>query len=57
MNHCYMSQQVQLLTQGKSNEKVPVMYNENNQPYTLPLMGLRPPYFTNPQYTPYYPIL
>ncbi|SER61056.1 hypothetical protein SAMN04487944_10713 [Gracilibacillus ureilyticus] len=38
---------------GKDNVK----YDENNVPFSSPKIGGRPPYFSNPQYSPYYPVI
>jgi len=53
----YYSREVQLLLLPHSNEKVEVVYNGNAQPFKLPKIGPRPPYYYNPRYEPYYPIM
>ena len=49
--------EIQLLLINQSNEKVAVFYNSNPYPYLLPKIGARPPYYCNPRYEPYYPII
>ncbi|MCM3569775.1 hypothetical protein M3183_16920 [Neobacillus mesonae] len=51
------SREAQLLLVDHSEEKVEVFYNSDSHPYRLPLIGERPPYYTNPRYEPYYPVI
>jgi len=44
-----------LLTEGTG--RVPVLYYDNPCAFELPSIGPRPPYYTNPRYEAYYPIL
>ncbi|WP_179134596.1 hypothetical protein [Oceanobacillus timonensis] len=46
-----------LLLINHSNEKVNVLYTATNQRFLLPKIGERPPYFMNPDYRQYYPII
>ena len=41
----------------QSSEKVSVFYNDNAHPFHLPKVGPRPPYYCNPRYEPYYPVI
>jgi len=49
--------QVELLLINHSEQQVKVLYNSNSKPFLLPQIGLRPPYFYNPRYEQYYPII
>ncbi len=49
--------EVKLLLVNRSAEKVKVSYNGNAKPLLLPLIGPRPPYYCNPRYTQYYPVM
>jgi hypothetical protein len=53
----YFSEEVKLLLVQHSEEKVELLYDSN--PYTLemPKIGSRPPYYCNPRYVPYYPVI
>lgn len=53
----YYSEQVYWLLLDESDEKTDVSYDSDPYPYQLPAIGVRPPYFTHPTYTPYYPKL
>lgn len=48
---------VDLLLVNSSNKKVEVLYDSNPSPFKLPLIGPRPPYYCNPRYEKYYPII
>lgn len=48
---------VNLLLVNSSSKKVEVLYNSNPDPFQLPKIGLRPPYYCNPRYGFYYPII
>lgn len=49
--------QVNLLLVNQSTRKVEVLYNSNFCPFKLPEIGLRPPYYCNPRYGLYCPII
>ncbi|GGA34140.1 hypothetical protein [Psychrobacillus lasiicapitis] len=51
------SQQTEILLIKYSDEKVKVLYNSNATPFLLPKIGARPPFFYNPKYEQYYPII
>ncbi|CAM3633453.1 hypothetical protein [Marinicrinis lubricantis] len=48
---------VTLLPQGPSPEKQPLFYISRSHPLLIPKIGARPPYYCNPKYAPYYPII
>nr|WP_173720047.1 hypothetical protein [Heyndrickxia oleronia] len=47
--------QVRDLLINQSNEKVTMHYMDHS--WLLPMIGNRPPYYTNPRYEPYYTII
>jgi len=49
--------EVKLLLVNHSDEKVNVLYAQNAQPFQLPKIGPRPPYYAYPSYEPFYPII
>ncbi|SFG87203.1 hypothetical protein SAMN02982927_03053 [Sporolactobacillus nakayamae] len=51
------SPEVQLLLVNFSDEKVEMLYDDNPHTWPMPLIGPRPPYYTNPRYVQTYPIL
>lgn len=53
----YFNSNVHLLLLTESFGKVRVLYNDNPRAFQLPTIGVRPPYYTNPRYEAYYPIL
>ncbi|KEF38553.1 hypothetical protein M670_02179 [Schinkia azotoformans MEV2011] len=55
MPNYYYHPEVKLLLVNHSNEKVKVLYDSNQIPFNMPLIGPRPPFYTNPQYVQYYP--
>ncbi len=55
MQNYYYHPEVKLLLVNHSDEKVEVFYNTNQIPFKMPLIGQRPPFYTNPQYEQYYP--
>lgn len=57
MHFHQFSREVQLLVINQSDEKVEVIYNDNPQPFKMPKIGPRPPYYFNPRYQQYYPII
>ncbi|MFD2446636.1 hypothetical protein ACFSO7_22100 [Bacillus sp. CGMCC 1.16607] len=48
---------VELLLVNHSDKKVEMFYNSNSNPLKVPLIGPRPPYYCNPRYEQYYPII
>ena len=53
----YYSNEVKLLLINQSDETEEVLYNSNPYAYSLPKIGPRPPYYYNPRYEQYYPII
>ena len=53
----YYSEEVKLLLMDGSNKTVEVIYNSDSQPFLLPLLGSRPPFYVNPRYEKYLPVL
>ena len=51
------SPEVKLLLVEQSEEKKKIVYNSNPHPFLLPKIGPRPPYYCNPRYDQYYPII
>jgi len=57
MHFFYYNPEVIFLLMDEQGERVPVIYDEKRKPFKLPLVGPRPPYYTNPTYEKYYPII
>ncbi|MGN8648014.1 hypothetical protein ACTNEO_18265 [Gracilibacillus sp. HCP3S3_G5_1] len=53
----YYNPEVKYLLIRESQKKEKVLYANNPSFWLLPAIGPRPPYFTNPRYQPYYPII
>lgn len=53
----YYSEEVKLLLVEQSDEKVELLYDSNPNTFELPLIGPRPPYYYNPRFVPYYPVI
>ncbi|MCU9612875.1 hypothetical protein OEV98_04840 [Caldibacillus lycopersici] len=53
----YYSPEVKLLLINHSNEKEQMLYDENKNLLFVPKIGPRPPFYTNPVYEHYYPII
>ncbi|MFC0270363.1 hypothetical protein ACFFIX_02670 [Metabacillus herbersteinensis] len=51
------SPEVKLLLIDHSNEKVEMLYNDNPTTWQMPKIGPRPPYYYNPRYEQYYPVI
>lgn len=51
------SPEVCLLLLHDCDEKVPMLYNSNPYTWPMPLIGPRPPYYTNPRYVVNYPLI
>ncbi|WP_010098786.1 hypothetical protein [Ornithinibacillus scapharcae] len=51
----YYNPEVKRLLKNHSDKRVTVSYLDRN--FILPKIGPRPPYYTNPRYEPYMPIL
>lgn len=50
-------EEVMLLLVEQTDEKVELLYDSNQNTFELPLIGPRPPYYYNPRYVPYYPVI
>lgn len=57
MQYLQYNPEVKLLLVNHSEEKIKVMYNDNEKAFELPLIGPRPPYYAYPRYEQHYPIL
>ncbi|WP_175596709.1 hypothetical protein [Bacillus sp. MRMR6] len=57
MQYYQFSREVQLLLVDQSDEEVELQYNFNKTPLKMPLIGPRPPYYCNPRYEQYYPVI
>ncbi|WP_339231128.1 hypothetical protein NSQ77_14440 [Oceanobacillus sp. FSL K6-2867] len=55
--HDYYSPEVKLLLVTHSNEKEKMRYDDNPNLWLVPKIGPRPPYYCNPRYEQYYPII
>ncbi|WP_202925666.1 hypothetical protein [Virgibacillus sp. MSP4-1] len=53
----YYNPEVKFLLMKKSHETAEVLYDENQRAFKLPQTGPRPPYYANPRYEPYYPVI
>ncbi len=53
----YYNPEVKFLLASEAPEKQAVQYNADAQPLRLPTIGPRPPYYCNPKYEPYVPVL
>ncbi|MEK3993531.1 hypothetical protein [Psychrobacillus sp. FSL K6-2365] len=51
------NREVEVLLINYSEDQVKVLYNSNSSPFLLPKIGIRPPFFYNPRYEQYYPII
>ncbi len=49
--------EVTLLLDDHSEEKVELFYNSNPYTFDMPKIGPRPPYYCNPRYEPYFPVI
>ncbi|MFE8694886.1 hypothetical protein ACFYKT_00775 [Cytobacillus sp. FJAT-53684] len=49
------SPMVKWLLMNQSEDKVRIKYMKHS--WLLPVISERPPYYTNPRYEPYYPLL
>ncbi|WP_251551590.1 hypothetical protein [Neobacillus muris] len=49
--------EIKFLLINHSDEKVKILYNSNPHPFQLPKIGNRPPFYTNPRYEQYYPVI
>ncbi|WP_162848406.1 hypothetical protein [Paenibacillus nanensis] len=57
MNPILFSPVVQLLLQPQSEARLPLLYNANPYPYSMPVTSIRPPFYTNPRYGWNFPVI
>lgn len=57
MPYYRFNREVILLLVNQSDEKEELVYNNNPISILIPKIGSRPPYYYNPRYEQYYPIL
>ncbi|HLU23088.1 hypothetical protein [Lederbergia graminis] len=57
MKEYYFNPEVKLLLIQQSDEKVKVVYDDNESEFLLPFISARPPFYTNPRYVPEFPII
>ncbi|WP_176448662.1 hypothetical protein [Lentibacillus sp. CBA3610] len=48
---------VMCLLMPETDEKTMILYDNNPNSWSVPVVGPRPPYYTNPRYAPYYPVI
>lgn len=53
----YYNPEVKLLLVNDTKEKVSVLYGADFNVFEMPLIGKRPPYYTNPRYISYFPAI
>ncbi|WP_194842115.1 hypothetical protein [Gracilibacillus salitolerans] len=53
----YYNPEVKYLLMSESLKKANLIYDNNPSSWKLPTIGLRPPYYANPKYKPYYPTI
>ncbi|WP_168927237.1 hypothetical protein [Virgibacillus necropolis] len=57
MQYCLFHPTVELLLVNHSDEKVEMLYDDNPYTWLMPKIGARPPYYFNPRYIQYYPVI
>jgi hypothetical protein len=53
----YYNPEVKLLLVAQSVEKEEMLYDFNSNKLEVPKIGPRPPYYFNPRYEQYYPVI
>ncbi len=53
----YFHPEIRLLLIDQSDQTVQMLYSDNASTWAMPLIGKRPPFYTNPRYTQTFPIL
>lgn len=56
MNY-YYSPKANVLLMPQTNEQDHIRYDNNPFTWETPRVGTRPPYYTNPSYEQYYPVI
>ncbi len=57
MHHGQYSPEVKRVLMHHSDKKEQIFYNANPHPWSMPQIGPRPPYYYNPRYEKYYPVI
>lgn len=57
MNDYYYNPKVRYLLMSQTEGKEEILYDNNPNTWSAPVIGTRPPYYTNPQYEQYYPVI
>ncbi|WP_312474033.1 hypothetical protein [Neobacillus sp.] len=57
MRYYQFSREVSLLLVDQSEGKEEILYNSNPYTWQMPQIGPRPPYYCNPRYEQYYPVI
>jgi hypothetical protein len=57
MHHFKFYPEIKLLLVNHSDEKEEILYNSNPSSWLMPKIGPRPPYYCNPRYEQYYPVI
>ncbi|MDX8046733.1 hypothetical protein SH601_12145 [Gracilibacillus sp. S3-1-1] len=55
--HYYYNPEAKYLLIRESEKTENVLYDDNSAAWPLPAIGPRPPYYTNPVYQAYYPVI
>lgn len=53
----YYHPEVKFLLVDHSDEQVEMLYDFNSHTWPMPKIGPRPPYYCNPRYEQYYPVI
>jgi hypothetical protein len=57
MYYYRLYREVELLLINHSDEKEEILYDSNPYAWQMPKIGPRPPYYTNPRYEQFYPLI
>ncbi|WP_185959626.1 hypothetical protein [Lentibacillus cibarius] len=57
MYDAYYNPEVWYLLLAQTGEKAEMRYDNNPNKWSVPVIGPRPPYYVNPRYEPYYPVI
>ncbi|WP_167751445.1 hypothetical protein [Lentibacillus salicampi] len=57
MYNYYYNPEVRYLLMSQVKGKAKVLYDNNPQAWPAPVIGPRPPYYTNPRYMPSDPVI
>ncbi|WP_405099344.1 hypothetical protein [Oceanobacillus sp. FSL H7-0719] len=53
----YYNPEIRLFLINHSDKKVELLYDDKPNYFFMPFIGPRPPYYCNPRYDHYYPVL